>query len=223
MSGTAIIQGQATTFEAGKNMQVGTVPSIILDNPKYGRNVSQIVRLASGYDFKQVWYTGERVSVTDPTKNLDGFSGKRGKKGAGKARLPREERMKGYNKVEIRQHDRPFDFFNKGVVPIAIELRKGAQMLHHFEHPENAVYVFGPEDGSVNSELLRKCHHLLVIPVEHCLNLATAVSTVLWDRQRQMIEKGIVKDRTLDELLKGDRASLRNANDEDMVYDRKKK
>ena len=223
MNGTAVIDGKTVSFEAGKSMKnVGTVPSIVLDNPKYGRNVSQIIRLASGYGFKQVWYTGKRVSLTDPSQNIDGMAGKKGKKGKNKARLPREERMKGYKKVEIRQHDRPFDFFNRGVVPIAIELREGAQMLHNFEHPENAVYVFGPEDGSVNSELLRQCHHLLVIPVEHCLNLATAASTVLWDRQRQMIERGIVEDRSLDDLMRGDRAGLRDYEKEDMVFNGRK-
>lgn len=198
-----------STF-VGKHMPpCGVAPALVLHDPKYARNVSSIVRLASGYGFKQVWYTGDRVSLTDPDKNLDAKSGKGGKKGLGKARLPREERMKGYKKVEIIQYDQPFDCFPKGSVPVAVELRPGAQMLHHFEHPENAVYVFGPEDGSVPSQHLAKCHSLLFIPVEHCLNLATAVATVLWDRKQKRILQGLDPDLSMDEILRDDRASLR--------------
>lgn len=197
----------------GKNMPpVGAAPSIILENPRYARNVSMIVRLASGYGIKQVWYTGDRVSLTDPSKNEDAMVGKGakgGKKGAGKARLPREERMKGYKKVEIVQYDRPFDCFPKGTVPVAVEVRAGAQMLHHFEHPDNAVYVFGPEDGSVSSPMLTHCHHLLFIPVEHCLNLATATATILWDRKQKRIAAGLEPDLSIEEVLSDDRATLR--------------
>ncbi len=55
------------------------------------------------------------------------------------------------------------------------------EALHTFEHPENALYVFGPEDGSIPRVLLGHCHRFVVIPTRHCLNLATAVASVLWD------------------------------------------
>ncbi len=34
--------------------------------------------------------------------------------------------------------------------------------------------------------LLAQCHRFVVIPTRHCLNLATAVSTVLWDRATKL-------------------------------------
>lgn len=208
-NGTAIIDGELQKFQVGKNFAAcGKFPSIVLENPKYGRNVSQVVRLASGYGISQVWYTGNRVSIEDPSKNIDGMGGKRTKKGQGKARLPREERMKGYKKVEIRSYDQPMSCFPRGAVPVAIEIRKGATMLQHFEHPENAVYIFGPEDGSVSKNLVSHCHHFIVIPVQHCLNLSTAVSTVLWDRKCKRIQAGLEADESMDDLLRGDRASL---------------
>jgi len=205
----------------GKNAPTtGLVPSIILEDPKYARNVSQIVRLASGYDFKQVFFTGNRVDLEDPSKNLDGRNGKSGKKGKGKARLPREERMKGYQKVDICHHQRPFDCFKSGIPVIGIELREGAMPLHEFEHPEEAIYVFGPEDGSIN-RLARHCHQFVYIPVRHCLNLATAASTILWDRQLQLLQSGTIPTESMDDLLRGDRASLRMQDFEslDMVSD----
>jgi len=214
--------GHIETKMIGKNAPTtGLVPSIILEDPKYARNVSQIVRLASGYDFKQVFFTGNRVDLEDPSKNLDGRGGsKGGKKGKGKARLPREERMKGYQKVDICHHQRPFDCFKSGVPVIGIELREGAMPLHEFEHPEEAIYVFGPEDGSIN-RLARHCHQFVYIPVRHCLNLATAASTILWDRQLQLLQSGAIPTESMDDLLRGDRASLRMQDFEslDMVSD----
>ena len=37
--------------------------------------------------------------------------------------------------------------------------------------------------ASVSKALLGHCHRFVVIPTRHCLNLATAVATVLWDRE----------------------------------------
>ena len=154
----------------GKNFQkVGVTPSIILCNPKYAHNVGMVLRLCSCFDVHQLWYTGERVRTELEQKK----------------RLPREERMKGYEDVELINYDYPFDQF-KSAVPVAVEVRENSENLFHFEHPENAVYVFGPEDGSISSTMLRHCHRFLVIPTRHCLNLSTAVSVVLYDRNMKL-------------------------------------
>lgn len=148
------------------NPKTGIIPSILLSNPKFANNVGMVTRLASCYDIRQVWFTGSRVAE-DVEKH---------------GRIPREERMKGYEKVDLIHSDRPFDFF-KGATPVAVEVRENAEPLHMFEHPENPVYVFGQEDGSIPQALLRHCHRFVIIPTNHCLNLATAVSTLLWDRK----------------------------------------
>jgi tRNA C32,U32 (ribose-2'-O)-methylase TrmJ len=152
----------------GKNVPpVGTTPSVILINPKYAHNVGAAVRAASNFDAKQVWWTGNRVS-------LDLEKGER---------LPREERMKGYRDVEMVQFDYPFDHFPKGITPVAVEIRPNAESLPDFIHPENAVYVFGPEDGSLEKVHVMHCHRFVVIPTKHCANLAAAVNIVLYDRR----------------------------------------
>ncbi len=143
-------------------------PSIVLENPKFPRNVSAIVRLASCFGVKQVWYTGKRMD-----EQLYGMS-----------RLPREERMKGYKDVELIGHDRPLDFLRNGT-PVVVELVSGATPLTYFQHPENAVYIFGAEDGGVSKALRTMAHHFVIIPSRHCLNLATAVSSVLTHRVTQ--------------------------------------
>lgn len=144
----------------------GRTPALCLVQPKYAHNVGMVVRLASCFGLGQVWFTGDRVAL-----DL-----------AEKKRLPREERMKGYRDVEMVNYDHPFDQF-AGAVPVAVEVREQAEPLHLFEHPEQALYVFGPEDGSIDASLLRHCHRFVYIPTRHCLNLATAVAAVLWDRK----------------------------------------
>ena len=131
---------------------VGTIPSIVLINPKFPDNLGKIQRLASCYGIEQVWYSGDRIKLD------------------AKERLPREERMKGFKDVKLFQYDRPLHQF-PDATPVAIEVRENAENLYEFEHPENPVYVFGPEDGSVPQAVLAGCHRFVVIPTRHCLNL----------------------------------------------------
>lgn len=163
------------SYIAGKNApKIGSSPAVALMNPKNARNIGAAMRAASCYGVKQVWFTGDRV-VLDPKA---------------KERLPREERMKGYRDVELIQHDRPFDFFKSGIVPVAIEVLPKSENLFDFEHPENALYVFGPEDGSIPKVMLQHCHRFVTIPSRHCLNLAMAVGTVLFHRNMQLYKAG---------------------------------
>jgi len=187
-----------SAITAGKSMKaIGVTPSIVLCNPLYARNVSMVIRLAANYYLPQVWYTGDRVSIEDPSQNVEfpgderhsGLKGKR-KKG-NKARLPREERMRGFDDVELHQFDYPFDHF-PGCTPVAVELKSGAELLPDFEHPEKAIYVFGPEDGSLQAPILRHCHRFVIVPTRYCLNLAMAVGTVLYDRMIKMGDIGEV-------------------------------
>lgn len=162
------MSGQIESATWGKKSPPhGEAPAIALVDPKYPQNVGMVVRLASCYGLRQVWFTGDRVSL-DPAKG---------------ERLPREERMKGYKEVEMIHFEHFFDQFPADTVPVAVEVRPDSEPLHTFEHPEKALYVFGPEDGSVPKPLLSHCHRFIVIPTRHCLNLATAVATVLWDRE----------------------------------------
>lgn len=159
---TKSINAQVALY--GKNApKTGRTPAIALINPKCGHNVGAAVRAASCFGAKQVWFTGDRVSL-DSSK-----------------RLPREERMKGYKDVELRQFDNFFEQF-ENVTPVAIELRPNAESLATFQHPDNALYVFGPEDGSLGAKYLSFCHRFVVIPTRHCLNLSAAVNIILYDR-----------------------------------------
>lgn len=166
-------ESDSVEFEYGdiittkKNAQlIEETPSIILCNPKYPHNVGAAVRAASCFGARNILFTGKRVSL-------------KGEKGY---RLPREERMKGYKDVTLLNDEYPFNRFPEGVVPVAVEVRPNSEPLPLFQHPENAVYVFGPEDGSIPQVYLQHCHRFIVIPSKHCLNLAAAIYLILYDR-----------------------------------------
>ncbi len=74
---------------------------------------------------------------------------------------------------------------------MAVELRRNAESLIDFVHPEHALYVFGPEDGSLGRATLAQCHRFLVIPTRHCANLSAAVYTVLYDRHAKRVQEGL--------------------------------
>jgi tRNA C32,U32 (ribose-2'-O)-methylase TrmJ len=145
----------------------GKAPSVILINPKFAVNVGNVLRACSCWGIPQLTYTGDRIA---------------GELAMSK-RLPREERMKGYQDVDLCACDYPFERLPADAVPVAVELREHSIPLTFFEHPEKAVYVFGPEDGGLGNVEVRECHHFVVLPTAHCLNLAAAVNVVLAHRR----------------------------------------
>jgi hypothetical protein len=58
----------------------------------------------------------------------------------------------------------------------------GAVPLPSFRHPRRAAYVLGPERGDVSREMLACCDHVIKIPTQFCINLATAGALVMYDR-----------------------------------------
>jgi tRNA(Leu) C34 or U34 (ribose-2'-O)-methylase TrmL len=150
-------------------------PAVIMHDPKYPHNVGAAVRACSNFGVGLLMFTGSRVSL-EPDK----------KKGY---RLPREERMKGYNDVTLINDEYPFNRFPKDVVPVAVEFRENSEPLPYFHHPEKTVYIFGPEDGSIPQVMLRHCQRFVIIHSRHCLNLAAAINVVLCDR---VCKQGIV-------------------------------
>ncbi len=165
-------------WRSGSRTGVGGVvpeaPAIVLHMPKYPHNVGQIVRLASAYGIAQVWYSGERIREALGT------------------RLPREERMRRYEDVALISHPDPLARLCEALPkasPIAVELRPNSESLVDFIHPgadSPPIYVFGPEDGSLSGPVVKRCHRFVVIPSFECLNLATSVAAVLYDRMAKM-------------------------------------
>lgn len=169
---------------------MGIAPAIVGVNTKYGHNAASMLRLCSAYDIRQLWLTGDRWA--------DGWD----------RRMPREERMKAYGDVQVYRCDDPLRAFGPGVTPVAVEVMASAIPLPLFEHPENPVYVFGPEDGGLPDWARRNCHQHVIIPTDHCLNLATAVATVLYDRKQKRQLAGLEPIRPSNATLREHRGFI---------------
>jgi tRNA(Leu) C34 or U34 (ribose-2'-O)-methylase TrmL len=152
---------------------------ILLIDPKRDYNVGAVVRAAAVFGAESVRWTGDRVLQAG-----DGGL-------PSKYRLPREERLKEYQRVRMQRfasnepaRDWLAEEARRGCVPVAIEVRQAAEPLSAFEHPRDALYVFGPEDGTLGRAWLELCHRFVVIPsaIRSPLNLAAAANVVLYDR-----------------------------------------
>jgi len=65
---------------------------------------------------------------------------------------------------------------------VCVELVEDAIPLHEYRHPENAFYIFGPEDGTITQNIIDHAADVVYIPTKGCLNLAATVNIVLYDR-----------------------------------------
>jgi tRNA G18 (ribose-2'-O)-methylase SpoU len=148
-----------------------STPAVILDRVKYPHNLAAAIRACSCFGVDALLWTGQRFTFADGE------------------RLPREERMRGYAHVMIKETERPFDLLPPGSTPVCIELSPNAQPLTHFVHPVKPAYIFGPEDGHVSQSFRGLCHQFVFIPAYHCLNLGAAMNVILADRmmKRQLL------------------------------------
>lgn len=149
-----------------KPCQIQTLPSVVLSNVKFPHNVGSILRLSACYGISELCCTGSRI--WESVDELD--------------RVPREERLRAYKDVSLMWSMDDLPPLPPEAVPVAIEFRPNSHDLFEFKHPEKAVYIFGPEDGTLGRSILTKCHHFVRIDTMECLNLAVAVGTVLYDR-----------------------------------------
>ena len=167
----------------------GIPPAIGLINPKYPHNIGEIIRATSCFGIRQIWFTGDRVALNPDAEK----------------RIPREERMRGYKDIELYQFDHFLEQFDSNATPVAIEVKPGCESLPQFKHPENPVYIFGPEDGTLPSSILRLCHRFVAIPTRHCTNLAGAVYIVLYDRLMKRQQLGLEPILPISETFNEDR------------------
>ncbi len=91
----------------------------------------------------------------------------------------------------------------EGAALVCVELVVGATPLSEFEHPQNAFYVFGPEDGSVPQAIVDAADAVVYVPTIGCLNLAASVNVVLYDRTSKLGLPDDANDR--DDLIRRSR------------------
>jgi tRNA(Leu) C34 or U34 (ribose-2'-O)-methylase TrmL len=136
----------------------GGYAAIGLHNPRDRRNVGAVLRAAYCFEAALVAVSGRRYKVqrTDTASTH--------------VHLPLLQ-------IDDLRLAVPYD-----CVPVAVERRADALPLPTYQHPRNAFYVFGPEDGDLGKSVLSWCRDVVYIPTAHSLNLAAAVNIVLYDR-----------------------------------------
>lgn len=70
---------------------------------------------------------------------------------------------------------------------VGVELTASARRLETFVHPERAIYLLGPEDGGLSKRALDHCQHIVKFTSTYCLNVASAGTVVLYDRQTKTV------------------------------------
>ena len=70
----------------------------------------------------------------------------------------------------------------EGCTLVGVELDERAVELPSFRHPINAAYLLGPEKGSLSSEAIAQCAHIVRIPTKFCVNVSLAGALVMYDR-----------------------------------------
>lgn len=132
-----------------------------LINPKSPTNVGSVMRAAGCFRADKVFYTGKRYAQ------------------AMRFQTDTKNRIKS---IPLKSVNNLLDTVSAETKIVCVELVEKAIPLHEFSHPDNAIYIFGPEDGSIAQEIINESDSVIYIPTIGCMNLAATVNVVLYDR-----------------------------------------
>lgn len=138
---------------------------VIFNNPKFSVNVGSLVRSVDIFGAKRVI-----VANNHRVENLNHCTDT--------ARI-----FKKRGEVYLSLTD-ALETFDDNVKIVGIELSESSENLVDFEHPEEAVYVFGSEDCGLNKEEMALCDYIVQIPSEKSwsLNVSQAAGIIAYDR-----------------------------------------
>lgn len=135
--------------------------AIGLDNPKCPANIGGVLRACGCYGAKLVVIAGPRPG------RLSGLS---------------TDTQKAWRHIPHILVNDVFDAIPYDAVPVAVDLIDGATPLFRYCHPERAFYIFGAEDATLGKRIIDRCRDKIMIPTNYCMNLASTVNVVLYDR-----------------------------------------
>lgn len=139
--------------------------SLGLVNPKSPDNVGSVIRAAANYGVEQVFYTGDRYprAIERKTRMVD-MSRKVSKD------------------VLITQKNKLTEIVTDNMKIVCVEFALNAIPLPEYQHPENVLYIFGPEDGSIDQAIIDQADDVVYVPTIGCMNLSASVNVLLYDR-----------------------------------------
>lgn len=134
--------------------------AIALHRSKTGENVGSVLRAAGCYGADLVVIANDRSqSVKHPS-----------------------DTQKAWRHIPTVLANSVFDVIPYGASPVAVDLLDYATPLPAFVHPESAYYIFGPEDGTLPEDIVKRCRHKVFVPTRYCMNFAATANVILYDR-----------------------------------------
>ena len=141
-------------------------------NPKSPENVASVLRAAGNYRVNSVFYTGTRypraARLNPCTVDMS-------------RKVSKDIAITG---VEHLIDDTPDD-----LDIVCIEFAENAIALPAYQHPHDALYIFGPEDGTISQNIIDRADAVVYVPTVGCMNLAATVNVVLYDRLAKSANK----------------------------------
>ncbi|RDH84021.1 MAG: 23S rRNA methyltransferase [endosymbiont of Galathealinum brachiosum] len=136
-----------------------------LCNPKSPDNVNSVRRAAGNYRVDAIFHTGSRY-LRALRKNPD---------------TPNINRSVSLN-IPVKGVEDLIDQVSEGMQVVCVEFAEGATPLPSYQHPERALYIFGPEDGNISQKIIDRADAVVYVPTVGCMNLAATVNVLLYDR-----------------------------------------
>ena len=136
-----------------------------LINPKSPDNVGSVMRAAGNYRADAVFYTGERYPNALKRNPNSPYTARKVSKN-----------------IPLTAVNCLIDDAANEMKIVCVELAENATALTEFIHPENAFYIFGPEDSTIGQDIIDKADAVVYVPTIGCMNLAATVNVVLYDR-----------------------------------------
>lgn len=97
---------------------------------------------------------------------------------------------------------------------VGIELVEDSIEMPSFRHPTRAIYMMGPEMGSLSPKVQDACDHIVHIPMKFCVNVGVAGAIMMYDRMLSMgrfAERPVKAGGPLEPLLKQQRGHRRKS------------
>jgi tRNA(Leu) C34 or U34 (ribose-2'-O)-methylase TrmL len=124
-----------------------------------------VMRAAGNFRVASVFYTGERyaraLELNPDTPNMS---------------------RKVSENVALSQVASLLDAVPEDMKIVCVELAENAIALPAYQHPDNAIYIFGPEDNTISQQFIDRADAVVYVPTVGCMNLSAIVNVVLYDR-----------------------------------------
>ncbi len=136
-----------------------------LIDPKSPENVESVMRLSGNFSVNGVYYSGNRYPRAAKLKPCTVDMSRKVSKN-----------------IPLIQVANFIDDVQDDLKIVCVEFAENAISLPEYQHPNNALYIFGPEDSTISQQIIDRAEDVVYIPTISCMNLSATVGVVLYDR-----------------------------------------